>query len=233
MGEVMIIGILDAGITTIGQINANSKAKGMPPPPVKWKDRCDNNQACNNKLIGFKTFVDTSDTCGNSLLQRASVLGIEYDKAFAVAPKAHLVMYHVCDEECHPKEVRAGMDSAVDDDVDVISMSFNGTEDNMVFHDDVVTAPWYNVVAQCLLYDLTVGEFIPYLCVMSLDADRKCKIVEPTHASCAEIGEIATKDLNYPSIMIFTGNDVWQVEAKQSVTKPYMAQCKWPGPLKI
>jgi hypothetical protein len=84
-----------------------------------------------------------------------------------------------------------------------------------------------------LLYDLTVGEFIPYLCVMSLDADRKCKIVEPTHASCAEIGEIATKDLNYPSIMIFTGNDVWQVEAKQSVTKPYMAQCKWPGPLKI
>ncbi|KAL5666077.1 hypothetical protein ACJX0J_026185, partial [Zea mays] len=104
MGEVMIIGILDAGITTIGQINANSKAKGMPPPPVKWKDRCDNNQACNNKLIGFKTFVDTSDTCGNSLLQRASVLGIEYDKAFAVAPKAHLVMYHVCDEECHPKE---------------------------------------------------------------------------------------------------------------------------------
>jgi hypothetical protein len=151
MGEGMIIGILDADITTTGHINANSKAEGMSLPPVKWKGRYDNNQACNNKLIGFKTFVDTSDTRGNSLLQRASVLGIEYDKAFVVAPKAHLVVYHVCDEECHPKEVRTGMDSTVDDGVDVISMSFNGTKDNTVFHDDVVTTPSYSVVAQCVL----------------------------------------------------------------------------------
>jgi hypothetical protein len=58
MGEGMIIGILDAGVAA-GHITASSEAEEMLPPPVKWKGRCDNNQSCNNKLIGFRTFVDT------------------------------------------------------------------------------------------------------------------------------------------------------------------------------
>jgi hypothetical protein len=382
MGEGMIIGILDAGVAA-GHITASSEAEGMPPPPAKWKGRCDDNQACNNKLIGFRTFVETSDEHGNSL-RRASVLGIDYDEAFAVAPKAHVAMYHVCNEECHPKEVGAGMDAAVDDGVDVVSMSFNSTEDSTAFHDDAVTAPSYGAVAQgvlvctpagssspdmfkvesnapwlltvaasdadrrvvtnvelgsgilkpdvsapCantldvaphgdvehtdtlikvatslaaahvsgvaalikkahpewspaaiksaivttadpvgpgdamagdggsyfvtgagevnptkamdpgLVYDLTAGDFIPYLCGMGLGEDRIRKIVEPAHhaSSCAETGEIAAKDLNYPSIMIVTGDDVRQVEseAKRTVTnvgereETYSAEVFAPG----
>ncbi|XP_066324107.1 subtilisin-like protease 4 [Miscanthus floridulus] len=341
MGEGMIIGILDTGVAA-GDITTSSEAEGMLPPPVKWKR--------------------------------------QYDEAFAVAPKAHLAMYHVCNEECHPKEVRAGMDAAVDDGVDVISMSFNSTEGSTVFHDDAVTAPSYSAVAQgvlvctpagssspdmfkvesnapwlltvaasdadrrvvtnvelgsgilkpdvsapCantlavaphgdveytdtlikvatslaaahvsgvaalikkahqewspaaiksaivttadlvgpgdampgdaasyfvtgasevnpmkamdpgLVYDLTTGDFIPYLCGMGLGEDRIRKIVEPAHASCAETGEIAAKDLNYPSIMIVTGDDVRQVEAKRTVTnvgepeETYSAEVFAPG----
>lgn len=43
------------------------------------------------------------------------------------------------------------MDAAVDDGVDVISMSFNGTEESMAFHDDAVTAPSYSAIAQGVL----------------------------------------------------------------------------------
>jgi len=86
-----------------------------------------------------------------------------------------------------------------------------------------------------LVYDLTTGDFIPYLCGMGLGEDRIRKIVEPAHASCAETGEIAAKDLNYPSIMIVTGDDVRQVEAKRTVTnvgepeETYSAEVFAPG----
>ncbi|KAJ1280353.1 hypothetical protein BS78_04G225700 [Paspalum vaginatum] len=382
MGEGTIIGVIDAGVAA-GHILTGSEAEGMLPPPAKWKGSCDNNEACNNKLIGFKTFGDTSDARGNSV-QSASVLGIDYVKAFAVAPKAHLAMYHVCNEVCHPKAVKAGMDAAVHDGVDVVSMTVSSTRDDAGFHDDAVTAPSYNAVAQgvlvCtpagsssaemlkvegnapwlltvaasntdrrivtnvelgngilkpdvsapganadtvaaaphggdveftdaeiraatsmavahvssvaamikkahpewspaaiksaivttadpvgpgdalagggtsyfvtgagevnptramdpgLVYDIAATDFITYLCGMSLSEDRIRKNIEPAHTSCAEAGEIiAAKDLNYPSIMIFMGEDVQQVEAKRTLTnvgepaETYRAEVTVPG----
>jgi hypothetical protein len=86
-----------------------------------------------------------------------------------------------------------------------------------------------------LIYDLTAGDFIPYLCGMGLGKDRIRMIVEPAKASCAETGEIAAKDLNYPSIMIVTGDDVRPVEAKRTVTnvgepeETYSAEVFAPG----
>ncbi|RCV07701.1 hypothetical protein SETIT_1G266600v2 [Setaria italica] len=397
MGEGITIGVLDAGIAA-SNLPASPDAEGMPSPPAQWKGRCDDSEACNNKLIGLRTFVDTSRALGaamfigevgnmaqqtsdevGSFMQRASVLGVEYDKAFAVAPKAHLAIYRVCDEECHPAAVNAGMAAAVDDGVDVISMSA-GAKDGAVFRDDAVTAPSYKSVARgvlvCtpagssgpemlkvessapwlltvaasdtdrrvitnvelgsgilkpdvsapgadalaepphddveytdtqikaatsmaaahvsgvaamikkahqewspaaiksalvttadpvtpgdslagegvsyfvtgagevnpvkamdpgLVYDLAAGDFVPYLCGLSLGENRTRKIVEPAHASCAEAGEIAAKDLNYPSIMIAMDDEVRQVEVKRTVTnvgeraETYRAEVTAPG----
>ena len=380
MGEGITIGVLDAGIAA-GNLPVSPDAQGMPSPPAKWKGSCDNSGACNNKLIGLRTFVDTNRALGaamfigevgdmaqptsdevGSFMQRASVLGIEYDRAFEVAPKAHLAIYRVCNEGCHPAAVNAGMVAAVDDGVDVVSMCV-GTKDNAVFHDVDVTvpsyrasargvlvcapagssgpdmlkvessAPWLLTVAASdidhrvvtnvelgngilkpdvsapgadtlaesphgddkytdaqikaatsmaaahvsgvaalikkahyewspaaiksalvttadpvgpgdalagegasyfvtgagevnpvkaldpgLVYDLSAGDFIPYLCGRSLGEDQTRQIVETAGASCAETAEVAAKDLNYPSIMIVMGDGVQQVEAKRTAT---------------
>ncbi|WVZ61748.1 hypothetical protein U9M48_011572 [Paspalum notatum var. saurae] len=182
MGEGMIIGILDAGVAA-GHILTGSEAEGMLSPPAKWKGSCDNDAACNNKLIGFKTFAGTSEALGNSV-QRASVLGIDYGEAFAVAPKAHLAIYHVCNEVCHPKAVKAGMDAAVHDGVDVISVTVSSTGDDAGFRDDSVAAPSYNAVAQGVLVCTPAGSSSPemlkvesnapwLLTVAASDTDRR------------------------------------------------------------
>ncbi|OEL30401.1 Subtilisin-like protease SBT4.14 [Dichanthelium oligosanthes] len=81
-----------------------------------------------------------------------------------------------------------------------------------------------------LVYDLTASDFIPYLCGMRLR-----EMVEQAHASCAATGEIAAKDLNYPSVMIVMGDEVKRVEAKRTVTnvgepaETYRAEVTAPG----
>jgi hypothetical protein len=397
MGEGITIGVLDAGIAA-DHLPASPDAQGMPSPPAKWKGRCDDSEACNNKLIGLRTFVDTTRNLGAAMfigkvgrtaqptsdevvdfMQHASVLRVEYDKAFAVAPKAHLAIYQVCDEECDPTTISAGMVAAVDDGVDVISM-FAGTKDTAVFHDDAVTAPSYKAVARgvlvCapagssgtemlkvessapwlltvaaidtnrrvitnvelgngilkpdvsapgahalaesphvdveytdaqikaatsmaaahvsgvaamvkkahhewspaaiksalvttadpvtpgdslsregasyfvtgagevnpvkamdpgLVYDLSAGDFISYLCGLSFGENRTRKTIELALASCVEAGEIAAKDLNYPSIMMAIDDEVRQVEAKRTLTnvgelaETYHAELTAPG----
>ncbi|TVU27947.1 hypothetical protein EJB05_19452, partial [Eragrostis curvula] len=157
MGEGMIIGILDGAGADAGRVPFVPEPEGMPPPPAKWKGRCDDNQTCNKSLIGVRSFVDTSSSHGTDMsgdaggsVQHASALGIDYATAFAVAPKAHLALYHVCNDErgCDPKAVMAGMNAAVDDGVDVVSL-FVGNDDNTVFQDDdAVTVPSYRAVAR-------------------------------------------------------------------------------------
>lgn len=59
-GRGVIIGLLDTGV------NPNHPSfsdEGMPPPPAKWKGRCDFNfTACNNKLIGARYFSSARGT---------------------------------------------------------------------------------------------------------------------------------------------------------------------------
>ncbi|KAM2035038.1 hypothetical protein ACFX16_038182 [Malus domestica] len=48
------LGVLDGGIEPI---HPSCSGAGIPPPPTKWKGRCDFNASdCNNKLIGPKAF---------------------------------------------------------------------------------------------------------------------------------------------------------------------------------
>ncbi|KAK0586495.1 hypothetical protein LWI29_007992 [Acer saccharum] len=53
-GKGIIIGVLDTGITPG---HPSFSDAGVPPPPAKWKGKCEfNATACNNKLIGARTF---------------------------------------------------------------------------------------------------------------------------------------------------------------------------------
>lgn len=53
-GKGVIIGVLDSGVLPS---HPSFSGEGIPPPPAKWKGRCESNASeCNNKLIGARSF---------------------------------------------------------------------------------------------------------------------------------------------------------------------------------
>ncbi|PRQ17915.1 putative cucumisin [Rosa chinensis] len=141
-GAGIIIGVLDTGITPG---HPSFSDEGVPPPPAKWKGKCDfNGTFCNNKLIGARSFqggnttgappVDiaghgthTSSTAGGNFVKGANVFGMANGTASGMAPYAHLAMYQVCSEQgCSESDILAAIDTAIDDGVDVLSISLGG-----------------------------------------------------------------------------------------------------------
>ncbi|KAK6158069.1 hypothetical protein DH2020_005383 [Rehmannia glutinosa] len=133
-GKGVIIGLLDSGITPG---HASFDDKGVPPPPAKWKGKCEfNKEACNNKLIGARIFGDddrgttldhvghgthTASTAAGNFVLGANLFGQANGTASGLAPLAHLAMYKIYFSD---SAILAGIDAAIDDGVDVLSMSF-------------------------------------------------------------------------------------------------------------
>ncbi|THG15565.1 hypothetical protein TEA_029672 [Camellia sinensis var. sinensis] len=104
----------------------------MPPPPAKWKGKCElNGTACNKKLIGARNFISgqtgsvideeghgthTASTAAGNFVEGANVFGQANGTASGMAPLAHLAMYKVCgDFGCAETDILAAMDAAVED----------------------------------------------------------------------------------------------------------------------
>lgn len=146
-GKGVIIGVLDGGITPN---HPSFDDVGMPQPPAKWKGRCEFNfSACNNKLIGARSFnlaskalkgkitpmddspidedghgTHTASTAAGTFVEGAEALGNAVGTAVGMAPLAHLAIYKVCfGEDCPDTDILAALDAAVEDGVDVLSLS--------------------------------------------------------------------------------------------------------------
>ncbi|XP_037489371.1 subtilisin-like protease 1 [Triticum dicoccoides] len=156
-GAGVIVGVIDSGIFPD---HPSFSDDGMPPPPAKWKGRCDfNRTSCNNKLIGARNFVSTlndpngtsarvppiddfghgthtASTAAGAVVPGANVLGHALGTAAGMAARAHIAMYKVCDLNggCKTSDMLAGVDAAVGDGCDVISMSLAGP--SVAFHLD-------------------------------------------------------------------------------------------------
>ncbi|KAL8064382.1 hypothetical protein ABFX02_01G086000 [Erythranthe guttata] len=133
-GSGVIIGVLDSGITPN---HPSFSDEDVPPPPAKWKGRCDL-PICNNKIIGARNFIDyglppldhtghgthTASTAAGNFVSGANLFGQANGTASGLAPHAHLAIYKVCDiESCDQSNILAGLDAAIEDGVDVISLS--------------------------------------------------------------------------------------------------------------
>nr|XP_017234564.1 PREDICTED: subtilisin-like protease SBT1.2 [Daucus carota subsp. sativus] len=141
-GKGVIIGVLDGGILPT---HPSFTDEGMPSPPARWKGKCEFvTSKCNNKIIGARSFnnsatiVSPFDQEGHGshvagiaagrFVKNAAVLGLGNGTAVGVAPKAHLAIYKVCPttDKCFESDLLAGIDAAVNDGVDVISISIVG-----------------------------------------------------------------------------------------------------------
>lgn len=120
---------------------------------------------CNNKLIGARYFIKgyetmygrihekedyrsprdadghgthTSSTAAGSEVPRASLLGFAKGTARGIATKARLAIYKVCwAVDCVSSDVLAGMEAAVSDGVDLLSLSLGLVAAVPYYHDPI------------------------------------------------------------------------------------------------
>ncbi|XBI59304.1 hypothetical protein VPH35_040400 [Triticum aestivum] len=184
-GDGVIIGVLDTGVFPN---HPSFSGEGMPPPPAKWKGRCDfNASACNNKLIGARSFISegsssggpptdeeghgthTSSTAAGALVPGAQVLGQANGTASGMAPRAHLAMYKVCSEDgCASVDILAGIDAAVSDGCDVLSMSLGG--ESVPFYHDSIAVGTFAAAEKGIFVSMAAGNAGPNYTTLSNDA---------------------------------------------------------------
>ncbi|KAL3499867.1 hypothetical protein ACH5RR_038960 [Cinchona calisaya] len=151
-GEGVIIGIVDTGVTPE---HPSFNDEGMLPPPKKWKGKCELvGTGCNNKLIGARNLLSdkpgqpldehghgthTASTAAGNFVSGANVMGQANGIAVGMAPRAHLSIYRACYGSgiCIESAILAAMDAAIEDGVDVLSISIGGVGGIPFFHDPI------------------------------------------------------------------------------------------------
>lgn len=180
-GRGIVIGVLDTGIFPD---HPSFRDEGMPPPPAKWKGTCEFNfTACNNKLIGARHFKSTgggtpldqeghgthaASTAAGNFVRGANIFGNANGTAVGIAPLAHLAIYKVCSADCSESDILAAMDTAIEDGVDVLSISFGGFARH--FHEDNVALGAFSAMQRGIFVSCSAGNSGPFHTTLSNEA---------------------------------------------------------------
>ncbi|KAL3508374.1 hypothetical protein ACH5RR_027775 [Cinchona calisaya] len=225
-GKGLIIGLLDTGITPD---HPSFSDEGMSPPPAKWKGECEFSSAsmCNNKLIGARYFqagngtpldedghgTHTASTAAGNYVKAANVYGNANGTAVGVAPLAHLAIYKVCttDTGCSESDILAAMDAAIEDGVDVLSLSLGGG--SRPFYIDNIAIGAYRAMERGMFISCSAGNSGPFsgslgneapwiLTVGASTIDRKIRASAILGNNEVYEGESAFQPMNFPSTML-------------------------------
>ncbi|XP_037481212.1 subtilisin-like protease 4 [Triticum dicoccoides] len=171
-GKGVIIGLLDTGLYAT---HPSFDDHGVSPPPTRWKGSC-KAARCNNKLIGAKSLVQgdefgdeeghgthTSSTAAGNFVTGASYhgAGVGEGTAAGIAPGAHIAMYKVCaNSRCKQSTVLAGLEEAIKDGVDVLSLSLGG-DTSASFDEDPIAIGAFSAVSKGILVVCAAGNSGP------------------------------------------------------------------------
>ncbi|CAA0817217.1 Subtilase family protein [Striga hermonthica] len=170
LGDGVVVGLIDGGIAP-GHPSFNGS--GMSPQPTSWKGRCDLPEkfGCNNKVIGARAFkggnvsalpVDryghgthTASIAVGAFVHNVSVQGNARGTASGVAPRAHLAAYKVCFAGCQASDTLAGIDAAIEDGVDLLSISLVGVF--KPFYESVIAIGGFAAAKKGILTSVAAG----------------------------------------------------------------------------
>ncbi|CAA0807085.1 Subtilisin-like protease SBT1.7 [Striga hermonthica] len=175
-GEGIIIGMLDSGIKPDHPSFNDNK---MSSPPSKWTGKCElpHPYTCNNKIIGARDFTElhknetrspldedghgthTASTAAGNFVEGANFFDSAAGIAAGAAPHAHLAIYKVCRQDCSMTSFVAGMDTAVEDGVDVLSISLGVPP--YQFYDDPMAIASFRAMEHGIVLSFCAGNSGP------------------------------------------------------------------------
>ncbi|KAK3141820.1 hypothetical protein QOZ80_4BG0338700 [Eleusine coracana subsp. coracana] len=238
-GAGVIIGVLDTGVFPN---HPSFSGDGMPPPPAKWKGRCDfNGSVCNNKLIGARSFVSssmsnatnssssndarvppvddvghgthTASTAAGAVVPGAQVLGQGTGDATGIAPRAHVAVYKVCGEEdCAGADILAGIDAAVADGCDVISMSLAGT--SVPLYQDSMAIGTFGAIEKGVFVSMAAGNAGPTVSSVANEAPWILTVAAST------MDRAIRSTVRLGNGLFFHGESVYQPDTSRSTYYP-------------
>ncbi|CAN1186350.1 Subtilisin-like protease 3 [Linum perenne] len=79
-----------------------------------------------------------------------------------IAPFAHLAMYKVCGiDDCSDSAILAAMDAAIEDGVDVLSLSLGGSSDHL--YDDIIALGAFRAIQNGIFVSCSAGNEGPFI----------------------------------------------------------------------
>ncbi|KAL2945316.1 Subtilisin-like protease SBT1.5 [Bienertia sinuspersici] len=191
MGSNVVVGVIDTGIWPE---NPSFSDEGMGPVPAHFKGVCDGGEnfpptLCNKKIVGVRHIsthiapheiksardeighgTHTASTiAGRTRARNSSFFGYAKGEATGIAPMARLSIYKVCGwMGCSGSDVLSGLDKAVEDGVDVISISLGGAERR--YSEDEISIGAFGALQKGVIVSAAAGNSGPQTASLSNDA---------------------------------------------------------------